>query len=76
MTDFTLRKNVLQIEELRHEGGPLVTPPPVRRAIFAIRRNPFAGRYEPDFLPAMQDLKPLALDLAAGPGRRPRTYCF
>jgi hypothetical protein len=63
MTDFALRKIVLQIEETRHEGGPLVLPPPVRGAIYAICRNPFAGRYEPDLLPAMEALKPLALDL-------------
>jgi hypothetical protein len=65
MTDFALRKIVLQIEETRHEGGPLVLPPPVRGAIYAICRNPFEGRYEPDLLPAMEALKPLALDLTA-----------
>jgi hypothetical protein len=63
MTDFALRKIVLQIEEVRHEGGPPVIPPPVRGAIFAICRNPFAGRYQADLLPAMEALKPLALDL-------------
>jgi hypothetical protein len=63
MTDFVLRKIVLQIEEIRHEGGPVALPPPVRSAIYAICRNPFAGRYEPDLQPAMEGLKPLALDL-------------
>lgn len=63
MTDFAVRKVVLQIEEIRHEGGPSVAPPPVRGAIYAICANPFAGRYEPDLQPAMEALKPLALDL-------------
>lgn len=63
MTDFTVRKIVTQIEEIRHEGGPAAVPPPVRGAIYAICANPFAGRYEPDLQPAMERLKPLALDL-------------
>ena len=63
MADFAVRKIVVQLEEIRHEGGPLVTPPPVRGAIYAICRNPFAGRYEPDLQPAMEDLKPLGLML-------------
>jgi hypothetical protein len=63
MADFALRKIVVQVEEIRHEGGPLVSPPPMRGAIFAICANPFAGRHEPDLQPAMEALKPLALDL-------------
>ena len=64
MADFAVRKIVVQLEEIRHEGGPLVAPPPVRGAIYAICANPFAGRYEPDLQPAMEGLKPLALELA------------
>src|SRR5690606_321780 len=63
MTDFAIRKVVTQVEEIRHEGGPAVAPPPVRGAIYAICANPFAGRYEPDLQPAMETLKPLALEL-------------
>ena len=63
MADFGVRKIVMQLEEIRHEGGPLVTPPPVRGAVYAICANPFAGRYIPDLQPAMEDLKALALDL-------------
>lgn len=63
MADFTLRKIVLQVEEILHEGGPVRTEPPVRGAVYAICANPFAGRYEPDLKPAMEALKPLALDL-------------
>jgi hypothetical protein len=63
MAEFTLRKIVLQVEEILHEGGPPASPPPRRAAIFAICSNPFAGRYEPDLHSAMEALKPLALDL-------------
>jgi hypothetical protein len=63
MAEFTLRKIVLQVEEIRHEGGPPVSPPPLRAAIYAIFSNPFAGRFVPDLQPAMEALKPLALDL-------------
>ena len=63
MADFAVRKIVVQLEEIRHEGGPLVMPPPVRGAVYAICANPFAGRYIPDLQAAMEDLKPLALDL-------------
>jgi hypothetical protein len=63
MTGFAIRKIVTQIEEILHEGGPLASPPPLKGAIYAICANPFAGRYEPDLQPAMEDLKPLALQL-------------
>jgi Amino acid synthesis len=63
VAEFALRKIVVQIEEILHEGGPVAVPPPVRGAIYAICSNPFAGRYEPDLQPAMEALKPLALDL-------------
>lgn len=63
MTDFAIRKIVTQIEEIRHEGGPPAQTPARRGAIYAICANPFAGRYEADLQPAMELLKPLALDL-------------
>lgn len=63
MAEFAVRKILLQIEEIRHEGGPVAVPPPVRGAIYAICANPFAGRYVPDLQFAMETLKPLALDL-------------
>jgi hypothetical protein len=63
MTGFAIRKIVTQVEEILHEGGPLTVPPPVRGAIYAICANPFAGRYESDLQPAMEALKPLALQL-------------
>lgn len=63
MSDFTIRKIVIQIEEVLHEGGPEPSPAPVKAAIYAICANPFAGRYEVNLQPAMELLKPLALML-------------
>lgn len=61
MPDFPIRRITTQIEEIWHEGGPAPETPALRGAIYAVCANPFAGRYEPDLQPAMEDLKPLAL---------------
>jgi hypothetical protein len=63
VTEFALRKIVLQVEEILHEGGPPVSPAPMKAAIFAVCANPFAGRYVADLQPTMELLKPLALHL-------------
>lgn len=64
MPDVTLRKTVLLMEEIRHEGGPPPDTPLRRGAIMAVIRNPFAGRYVEDLQPFMEDLKPLGLQMA------------
>jgi len=61
MPEFTLRKTMLFIEEIHHEGGPVPAQPRQRAAIVAIVRNPFAGGYVEDLQSAMDDLKPLGL---------------
>lgn len=63
MSDFTLRRITLQIEEVHHEGGPRAAVPHLKGAIMAVCANPFAGRYVEDLQPAMEALKPLALTL-------------
>ena len=63
MSDFTLRRITLQIEEVHHEGGPVAATPHLKGAIMAVCANPFAGRYVADLQPAMETLKPLALML-------------
>jgi hypothetical protein len=62
LPDFPIRKISTLIEEIRHDGGPSA-PPRLRGAIAAIVKNPFAGRYDPDLQPAMEDLKPLGLEM-------------
>jgi hypothetical protein len=61
MYDFALRKTLLFIEDIVHEGGPAVTAPRQRGAIVAVVKNPFGGVYEPELQPAMEALKPLGL---------------
>jgi hypothetical protein len=61
MPDFRLRKTMLFVEEILHEGGPPPARPRRRAAIVAVVANPFAGRYVADLQPAMEDLKPLGL---------------
>ena len=61
MPDFTLRKTMLFVEEILHEGGPAPDQPRQRAAIVAIVKNPFAGGYTDDLQSAMDDLKPLGL---------------
>lgn len=64
MPDVILRKTVLSREDIFHEGGPVANTPLLRGSIMAIIANPFAGRYEPDLQPFMEDLKPLGLEMA------------
>ena len=61
--DFGVRKMVVQVEEIRHEGGPVAAVPRVRGAVVAVVKNPFAGRYEPDLQGAMEVMKPLGLEM-------------
>jgi len=65
MFDIFLRKRVVIVEEIFHEGGPIAATPPQRGAILAVIQNPFAGRYEEDIAEFMDDLKPLGLVMAS-----------
>ncbi len=56
---FDIRKTHIGVEETWHERGPR-RERPVRIAVgAAVIRNPFAGRYEPDLLPFMAELRAL-----------------
>lgn len=61
MPDFPLRKTMIFIEDIHHEGGPAPALPRRRAAIVAVVKNPFAGGYTEDLQSAMDDLKPLGL---------------
>lgn len=64
MSLIQIRKRVLCVETILHEGG---APPPVplrMAAAAAVVRNPYAGRYEPDLLPFMAQLRELGQELA------------
>lgn len=64
MPDVALRKTVLLLEDIRHEGGPPPDEPLHRGAVMAVIRNPFAGAYVEEIQHFMEDLKPLGLQMA------------
>ena len=61
MPDFTIRKTMLFVEDIHHDGGPAPETPRRRAAMIALVKNPFAGGYTEDLQLAMDDLKPLGL---------------
>ena len=64
MPAVVVRKFLVQVEEIFHEGGPPAARPPKRGAIIAVIANPFAGRYVEEITGFMEDLKPLGLEMA------------
>lgn len=64
MSLIQVRKRLLTIETVHHEGGPVAAVPLRLAAAAAVVRNPFAGRYEPDLLPFMAELRALGSELA------------
>ena len=64
MSLVRVRKQVTFVEEIFHEGGPPPAKPLLRGAVCAVIHNPYAGRFEPDILPMMAELKPLGLAMA------------
>jgi hypothetical protein len=64
MPEVVIRKRVMVVEEILHEGGPPPTVPLYRAAALSVIRNPFAGRYVADIAPFMDDLTPLGIAMA------------
>jgi hypothetical protein len=64
MSLIEIRKRSLTIETIYHEGGPPAAVPLRMAAACAVIRNPYAGRYEPDLLPFMAELRSLGTLLA------------
>jgi len=64
MSLIQIRKRSLNIETIYHEGGPVAEQPLRLAAACAVIRNPYAGRYEPDLLPFMAELRSLGTLLA------------
>ncbi|MDQ0469854.1 amino acid synthesis family protein [Labrys wisconsinensis] len=64
MPDVAVRKQLITVEEILHEGGPVAAVPLKRGAALAVIANPFAGRYVEDIAGFMEDLKPLGLAMA------------
>lgn len=64
MPDVKVRKFLVSVEEIHHEGGPAAAVPPKRGAVLAVIENPYAGAYHENIQPFMEDLKPLGLEMA------------
>jgi amino acid synthesis protein len=64
MPEVEIRKRIIVVEEIFHEGGPPAAKPLRRGAIVAVIRNPYAGRYVEDITPFMKDLEPLGVAMA------------
>jgi hypothetical protein len=64
MPEVEIRKRLVIVEEIFHEGGPPAATPLRRGAVIAVIRNPFAGRYVEEIAGFMDDLKPLGLAMA------------
>jgi len=64
MPSVEIRKRVIIVEDIFHEGGPVAAIPYRRGAILTIIKNPFAGRYVEDIEGFSNDLKPLGLEMA------------
>jgi hypothetical protein len=64
MPEVVIRKKIVCVEEIFHEGGPVGEKPLRRSATIAVIRNPFAGAYVASIEGFMEDLKPLGLEMA------------
>lgn len=64
MPDVKVRKLLVTIEDIFHEGGPVAKTPYRRGAVLAVIENPYAGKFHDNIQPFMDDLKPLGLAMA------------
>lgn len=80
MSLIQIRKRSLTVETVFHEGGPPADKPLRLAAAGAVIRNPFAGRYEPDLMPFMAELRSLGTllseELAAALGGADRVEAY
>jgi len=63
MSLIKIRKKLLNIETIYHEGGPVRTDPIRMGSIAAVINNPYAGRYEEDLTKLVEAAKELAKEL-------------
>lgn len=64
MPEVQIRKKLIAVEEIFHEGGPVAQTPLRRVAALVVIRNPYAGSYVEKIDGFMEDLKPLGLEMA------------
>jgi len=64
MPELKIRKCLVSVEEIFHEGGPVAAFPLRRASALAVVANPFARAYHAEIRPFMDVLKPLGLEMA------------
>jgi hypothetical protein len=64
MPEVKIRKSVITLDEIFHEGGPVASVPLRRGAVCTVIENPYAGRYVEEIVGFIDDLKPLGLKMA------------
>lgn len=64
MSLVKIRKFKLDVEQVLHEGGPIVATPLRIAVATAIVENPYAGKYVEDLLPFMEELRALGAELS------------
>jgi hypothetical protein len=64
MAEVLVRKRVMIVEEIFHEGGSVAAKPQRRAAALAVIQNPFAGKFVAEIAGFMEDLNPLGLEMA------------
>ena len=64
MPEVQIRKRLVLVEEIFHEGGAVASIPLRRAAALVVIRNPYSGSYVEKIVNFMDDLKPLGLEMA------------
>lgn len=64
MPEVIVRKSLITIDDIFHEGGPPASVPLRRGAISSVIVNPYAGRYVESITGFIDDLRPLGLQMA------------
>ncbi len=64
MPEIKVRKMVVTVEEVWHEGGPVAETPLQKASCLAVIENPYAGSYIEKIDGFMDDLKPLGVQMA------------
>ncbi|HEV2609205.1 MAG TPA: amino acid synthesis family protein [Noviherbaspirillum sp.] len=59
-----IRRVFSHVEDIHHEFGPVPATPLRRGYIGVVLTNPYAGRFEPDILPMMEQLNEVGLRFA------------
>jgi hypothetical protein len=59
-----IRRVFRHVEDIHHEFGPVAATPLRRGYIAGVLTNPYAGRYEADIVPMMEQLNDLGIRLA------------